>query len=97
MTMAKDTNPLAERGRRKKARLAILEANKPRGLIVEPADDDMRRVLKHPINGRFRKSGSANWPDDRYTRKRLRDGSLKLVENKKQQHQTSSQSSTSQS
>jgi hypothetical protein len=39
----------------------------------------MRRLLRHPKAGKFRPSGAVEWPDDRYTRKRLNDGSIKLA------------------
>jgi hypothetical protein len=50
------------------------------GVRVEPKNDDMRRLLKHPRAGGFRAEGSIEWPDDTFTRKRLRDGDIKLVE-----------------
>jgi hypothetical protein len=53
------------------------------GLRVEPANDDMRRLLKHPRAGGFRSEGSIEWPDDMFTRRRLRDGSVKLAEKSK--------------
>jgi hypothetical protein len=40
----------------------------------------MRRLLSHPTAGKFRAHGSIEWPDDVYTRKRLADGSVKLVQ-----------------
>lgn len=42
----------------------------------------MRRLLKHPSGVRFRSEGSIEWPDDTFTKKRIRDGSV-LVENEK--------------
>jgi hypothetical protein len=42
----------------------------------------MRRLLKHPRAGGFRSEGSIEWPDDTFTRRRLRDGDVKLVEEK---------------
>ena len=52
------------------------------GVRVEPANEDMRRLLKHPSVGRFRSSGSMEWPDDKFTRRRLADGSIKRAETK---------------
>jgi hypothetical protein len=52
------------------------------GVRVEPANDAMRRLLKHPRVGRFRSTGSMEWPDDKYTRRRLADGSIKQAEAK---------------
>ena len=52
------------------------------GIRVEPANDDMRRLLKHPRVGHFRSEGSLEWPDDDFTHRRLRDGDVKRVETK---------------
>jgi len=57
----------------------------PRGgsLRVLPRDDNVRRVLKHPIRRiGFPKTGSVEWPNDRFTRRRLADGSVTLEETK---------------
>jgi len=48
------------------------------GVRVLPSDDDMRRFLKHPRAGGFRSTGSVEWPNDTFTQRRLRDGSVKL-------------------
>jgi len=48
------------------------------GIRVLPRDDDMRRLLKHPKAGGFRSEGSLEWPDDNFTQRRLRDGSVIL-------------------
>jgi hypothetical protein len=52
------------------------------GVRVEPRDADMRRLLKHPRAGGFRSEGSIEWPDDTFTRRRLKEGSVKLAEKK---------------
>ena len=52
------------------------------GIRVEPANDDMRRVLAHPRAGHFRSEGSMEWPDDTFTYRRLRDGDIKRAEAK---------------
>jgi hypothetical protein len=43
---------------------------------VNPVNDTMRRLLKHPHAGGFPKSGSAEWPDDRFTKRRIADGDI---------------------
>ena len=49
------------------------------GLRVVPRNDAMLRLLRHPKAGKFRSTGAAmEWPDDKFTRKRLRDGDIKL-------------------
>jgi hypothetical protein len=57
---------------------------------VQPANADMRRLLKHPKAGGFRGEGSMEWPDDMFTRKRLRDGDITIVERNGEQQQRSS-------
>lgn len=47
---------------------------------VEPANDDMRRLLKHPNGMAFRSSGSVEWPLDRFTKRRLADKSIRLAD-----------------
>ena len=48
---------------------------------VTPKDETLRRLLKHPRAGGFRKEGSAEWPDDRFTQRRIRDGDVTVVGN----------------
>jgi hypothetical protein len=45
---------------------------------VLPRDDDMRRILKHPSGLGFRSSGSIEWPLDKWTQRRLREGAITL-------------------
>jgi hypothetical protein len=56
----------------------------PRVRVV-PANDDMRRILKHPTAGAFKSSGVTEWPMDTYTHRRLEDGSVKLDEEKSEE------------
>jgi len=55
------------------------EANRAaqKAVRVTPANDIMRRLLKHPHAGGFPKDGSAEWPDDRFTKRRIADGDIK--------------------
>lgn len=46
----------------------------PTGVRVIPAKEEYRTVLKHPHGGGFPATGSAEWPDDRFTKRRLADG-----------------------
>jgi len=73
MTMKTQGEQIAERRRKVNAM-----RTRP-GLRVEPANDDMRRLLKHPRAGGFRAEGSLEWPDDVFTQRRLRDGDIRLV------------------
>ena len=43
---------------------------------VRAKNDDIRKVLKHPIGGRFREDGTAEWPDDSFTYRRIQDGDI---------------------
>lgn len=47
---------------------------------VEPTSEALRHVLRHPNGMAFRPQGSVEWPFDRFTHRRLRDGSIKVVE-----------------
>ena len=51
-------------------------ARHPRGA----GNDKMRRLLRHPHAGGFRAEGGADWPNDRFTKRRLADGSIKREE-----------------
>jgi hypothetical protein len=43
---------------------------------VTPKNDEIRKILRHPSAGGFRKEGPAEWPDDSYTARRIRDGDV---------------------
>jgi hypothetical protein len=45
---------------------------------VFPKNDDIRRVMAHPTAGKFRAEGPAEWPDDSFTHRRIRDGDVTL-------------------
>jgi hypothetical protein len=66
----------ALRGLRSKQRMEAMRTAAPPGIRVVPANDDGRRLLKHPSGGGFPAEGSAEWPDDRFTKRRLADGSV---------------------
>jgi hypothetical protein len=70
-------------GQRQKARLQRLRVPAPiKSVRVEPRDATMRRLLKHPKAGGFRSEGSIEWPDDTFTHRRLKEGSVRLVTEK---------------
>lgn len=50
---------------------------------VVPRDDEVRAAIKHPRAGRFRSSGSMEWPNDTFTRRRVRDGTVTIEERDK--------------
>ena len=51
------------------------------GIRVEPKNEDLRRVMFHPVGKiKFRSTGSVEWPDDQFTRRRIRDGDVIVVD-----------------
>jgi hypothetical protein len=51
-----------------------------RRLRVEPKNDELRLILRHPTTGFFpQHGGSAEWPDDKFTHRRLKDGDITLA------------------
>ena len=74
------TAPTPVRGQRMRQRMERLRAAIPPGIRVVPANDKMRRVIRHPHAGGFRAEGGAVWPSDRFTKRRLADGSIQREE-----------------
>lgn len=64
------------RGLRSKQRLEKMRGAAPAGVRVLPATDGYRKVLKHPGRGGFPAEGSTEWPNDRFTKRRIADGSV---------------------
>jgi len=52
---------------------------------VIPANEELRRILKHPNGMPFRSEGSVEWPLDKFTQRRLREGAIKLAEGEKKE------------
>jgi hypothetical protein len=57
---------------------AIAENSTVPRVRVLPKNDAMRRLLRHANGTAFRKEGSVEWPLDRWTQKRLRDGDITI-------------------
>ena len=74
-----------DRAKRFAARQEQLKARMPKTPVVrvEPATDVLRRALKHPRGHAFTAEGSVEWPLDRFTHRRIADGSVKVVEKDK--------------
>lgn len=89
------------RNANRKRRLQVLkDAHAGRGSIrVVPKNEKLRAVLKHQPSGiGFRAEGGVEWPNDRFTQRRLRDGDIKIEvakpqEEKKPEKRASSQQS----
>ena len=56
------------------------EARKIPRVRVEATSEEMRRVLKHPSGLALRSGGSVEWPLDKFTQRRLREGAIRIVE-----------------
>jgi hypothetical protein len=75
----------AELAKRKKERddkmRAIRDAGKPEMVSVQPAKPEYRKHLKHAVTGvGFGDEGGAEWPDDQFTKRRVRDGSVTIAQ-----------------
>jgi hypothetical protein len=75
--------PQAPRSKRLEERERIREATMVPNVRVEPGSDTMRRILRHPSAGGFRSVGGAEWPDDTFTQRRLRDGDITLAKDQR--------------
>jgi hypothetical protein len=74
-------DPQRTRNALKQARLrAISQGQALPRVRVLPANDDLRRILKHPRAMKFRSTGSVEWPYDKFTQRRLREGSITIEE-----------------
>jgi len=65
---------------------------------VVPRDDDLRLFLKHPSGVSFPESGSAEWPLDKFTNRRIAEGAVSIEGNgapPQQQHSASHRRSSS--
>lgn len=51
---------------------------------VLPKDDNIRKILKHPVAKAFPAEGPAEWPDDSFTHRRIADGDITVVEEQQQ-------------
>jgi hypothetical protein len=87
--MANVNLTVARPGQARRDRMArIQKLNEVPGVRVVPASgegftaEDMRRLLKHPKAGGFRSEGDIEWPNDTYTFRRLKEGSIKLADQK---------------
>ena len=82
--------PKSIRWRRRQERLKrVRDSHEVKRVRVHPRDDVIRRDIKH--GGRsFPKQGSVEWPLDSFTKRRLRDGTVRL-ENEREKTERSEQ------
>jgi hypothetical protein len=71
--------PKSDRFNRRKERMEAVRSMASVRVRVNPRDEELRKVLKHPANGvKFLPTGSVEWPLDQFTKRRLYDGSVTL-------------------
>jgi hypothetical protein len=66
----------------------IAEARRIPRVRVEPTSEEFRRAIRHPSGMRFRPEGSVEWPNDRFTQRRVAEGSVRIVEAADKRQQT---------
>ncbi|MFH0298357.1 hypothetical protein AAFX91_14160 [Bradyrhizobium sp. 31Argb] len=77
----KPTKEVSIRKQHQLDRLAKVRSFRPKPVRVTPASDELRKVLKHPNGSGFLPGGgSAEWPNDRFTKRRIADGSVTVEE-----------------
>jgi len=82
------TSEPTERQKRIAARAENLRSRLPHVpiVLVEPTSDEYRKFIKHPNGTRFPESGAAKWPLDQFTQRRIKDGSVKVVDARAHAH-----------
>lgn len=98
--MVETNTKLSLRGQRQRERLEKIRSVKPQGGVrVVPADEKYRS-LKHPNGMAFRPEGDIEWPNDRFTKRRIQEGVVKLSDeggqkNQKRQHRQKTEAEAS--
>jgi hypothetical protein len=76
---------LGVRGQNRQDRLDRMKQHRRPGVRVLPKDDGVRKYIAHQPTGiRFRSEGAVEWPNDRFTQRRLADGTVTLAEDQQQ-------------
>jgi hypothetical protein len=75
---------------------AIAAANRPDIAVVRvvATSDALRRVLVHPSGRKLRATGSTEWPMDKFTARRLAEGSIKIEDEKEEKKEDNKKAST---
>jgi hypothetical protein len=67
------------RKQRQLMRMAMVKQGKEVARVrIAPCNETARANIKHPRAGAFRSTGNNEWPDDTFTRRRIREGTVKL-------------------
>jgi hypothetical protein len=73
---------------RRQARLKkVRDQRQDKRVRVEPVNQRVRETIAHPFGGRFPATGSTEWPNDSFTKRRIRDGDIKLAADQQQRPQ----------
>ena len=78
-----DNPQLAAREQRRRDRLGLIKENNLIARVrVTCERDDIRKMLRHPANGKGfpEGGGSVEWPNDAFTKRRLRDNDIQLAD-----------------
>ena len=82
MTESKEKSVREKQLDERKARMASLRRSVP-SVRVTPKNDEIRKYLRHMPSGvKFPDSGSAVWPNDTFTQRRIADGDVTVEEEK---------------
>lgn len=82
----KSEQKLSVRDQRQKDRLERMrKMNQTPRVRVVPKDDVIRSIMSHPSGMSFPETGSVEWPDDTFTRRRIADGDV-TIEQPKEDH-----------
>jgi hypothetical protein len=70
---------------RQQDRMAKIKEGQQRPRVrVVPKNDELRKALFHPwTRMRFPAKGSAEWPHDQFTKRRIRDGDVTVEEERR--------------
>jgi hypothetical protein len=84
MVEVKSVPKVTLRGQNMQAKLERVARHVPPPIRVDPRDDGVRKYIKHlPSKRGFPASGPALWPNDNFTARRLRDGSVTRAKEEK--------------
>jgi hypothetical protein len=77
-TQQRAADPRASLREKRRRRLRLIAGDRPATVKVFAANETMRDVLRHPVGARFRDDMSAEWPNDSFTARRIKDGSVRI-------------------
>ena len=63
-----------------RARLQDRDFNRAEVVRVVPKNDELRKYLKHSSGRKLNAEGSTEWPNDQFTRRRIKEGDVTVEE-----------------